>query len=386
MKIAILIIFVAILFLVPFIIKNKKVFLLYFILISIFDANVLFENIYYNYTHPIGDRYIFEGLGLVISTLIASILSVGIVAKMILNLIFAKNYKETFLYYILKIGYKVKYYILSIIVLIPIVFQLYLLSSALNAYNHAKDMKAIDIQDKSALDFYSPTIQHIKISAGMPPRQYRWSYHRKKYVFEEYQRKTYILDSNKSNNFEFYFYRHYKDYLLSIPKKFNPSIKDNIIHFEMTNEADTGKYFDKEHNIINAQLPYHHFSFRGDTIEKYKDKYRLKREKIKMKKYDSKQRKYISNEYLRYYLKDKLIIDCKIDELNIASDYCKMQLFDKQFYCECLIHKKNINKWDEIQKKLPKLFKSFIKDIKEYQIDDIFYPGSIFGTNYYYTS
>lgn len=344
-----------------FFIKSQKSFYNFFVVMANILLIIWGFLLLVMYIYPIGDRIFGYALEILFASSASLILALGIIIKLLFDLK-KKEYTDTFAYYIFCNTHKILVSLFKNLFLFFIIFQIFLIYSASQAYDKAKEMKAAGIQDKSFSDFYSPTIKRISISAGMPPRQYRWSYHKGKYVFEidQYQKKVFLLGSENNEDLKFYAYSHGKDYLLSIPKKFKPKPNDDI-YFEIPSEIDFGKYFITEYDGIRVVLSKDKFYLDGKSLEKYEDKFGLMQEKVELFNYDSEIQKYAKNEYLRYSLKDKLIVTCKI-----ASNYCEMKLFNERFYYKFYIHRKDIDKWSEIEEELPKLFEPFVLDVKEY--------------------
>ena len=155
-----------------FFINDKRIFLKYFIvlanmLLSIISVLLLSMSIYPNGDERFG--YVFEILFFSGSFLLFTIM---LSIKLLVN---SKNnaYRETHLFYLKsRLGTVLKSLLITLVVLFAL-FQLFLLWSACNAYEKAKELGH---SEYSIISFYSPFVKPIEFDGK------RYSYHRARYV------------------------------------------------------------------------------------------------------------------------------------------------------------------------------------------------------------
>jgi hypothetical protein len=247
-----------------------------------------------------------------------------------------------------------------------ILFQGYLLYSANNAYESAKQMQVKDIDTKNMYDFYTPTIKHIQIQAGNPKRYYRWSYRRGRYVFEINQCNfTEEQSKNKNIIFNYFPYGMYtKDYRISVPKSYVKEGKYNILNRIIIPEnRPLSYYFNFNKKPIDVQAK--SYNSIGTSIDKQLEKrYGLKKG-IGDRYYDNDEREKYGNTYLTYY-NETVVIQCHYLENNTTSDTCHMEMIANNFKYKFDIHKQYIPQWQKIYTGLSKEFESFIVSVKQY--------------------
>ncbi len=245
-------------------------------------------------------------------------------------------------------------------------FQGYLLFSAYNAYDSAKQMQAQDINTQDMYYFYSPTIKHIQIQVGNPERHYRWSYRRSRYVFEINQYDT-VEKNATSENLSFWhmpYGQYTKDYHFSIPKTYIKNDSYNTLsQITIPSNIPLSKYFNLGNNSIDIRF------FKSTTISRAIDKklenqYGLQKGIGNGYYYDDDREKY-GNEYLTYS-NDTISIQCHYLEDNITSDTCHVKMLANHFLYKFDIYKQYIPQWEKIYTELPKQFESFIVAVKQY--------------------
>jgi len=150
----------------PFIFRNyPKSLLLYSWFITIILGYMFFYGLYEAII--LNPRGWMSGFSAGIAVLLTPFFLIPLVIVMILKKLYETLWKKYL-------------YLLLVFIFVGIVlFQGFLLLSAVKAYTIAQEMNAMDIDDES---FYSPTVKRISIYAGKPYKRYYWSYHRMEYV------------------------------------------------------------------------------------------------------------------------------------------------------------------------------------------------------------
>lgn len=169
-----------ILILTPYInIHNKKLFYNYF-LIVVTSITVPWFYILIELSSCPGR---FSEVGFIILGLfflIPTRMGVRAVIVQINDNLSLNKYEDSLYFYVLKqLKSNVFFKLLKLLIFIYLLFQIFLLDSAHNAYKKAIELKVKDIEKKNMWDFYSPTIKTIYINDDT-----RWSYHRGVYVNE----------------------------------------------------------------------------------------------------------------------------------------------------------------------------------------------------------
>ncbi|HIP51607.1 MAG TPA: hypothetical protein EYG94_05905 [Campylobacterales bacterium] len=151
--------------------KKKNILFTYVWFLTIILIYMFFDGLYDGWRRPMGRM---SGAVAVLAVLFAPFLIVPLFVVTVTE----KMYKLLWRRYLLPL--------LVIFLIANILFQGFIIFSAYKAHTIATEMKAYIVKEESMWDFYSPTVNHIKIYAGNPSNhhRYRWSYHRMKYVID----------------------------------------------------------------------------------------------------------------------------------------------------------------------------------------------------------